>query len=564
MNSPTNHPANQSVVTRFAPSPTGQLHIGGARTALFAWAYAKKHAGQFILRIEDTDQTRSTPQATCNIIEGLQWLGLDWQAGPDPQQPLEKQLGDTGPYFQSQRLDTYRQYIQQLIDMGRAYKCFKTPDELNAARQQAKSEKRAYKYDSTESRNLTPDQIAECESAGKPSVIRFRMPDADVTFHDAVFGDVTVKSSELEDFIIQKTDGFPTFHLAVTIDDATMGVTHVIRGQDHLYNTPKHVALLDALGLTRPDYAHLPLIFNSDGSKMSKRDKAKTARAAAKAQNIQSVDDATGVSSDDLSAFLNKKTDDINIAFAIADTLKLTLPEIDVEDFRRSGYLPDVLLGYISQLGWSHGHPTERYGLDYIVEKFALADINKSNAKFDRDKLAKFNTEAITALPPDEFRELWKAHCARYEPAYLEKLDDAAFALLATSYQERSRTLQEPCDNGQFFIIADDAIEYDAKAVKKFMAKNDGEGFTMLRTLRPALEALDDFTAAPIHALIERTSTEQAVGMGKIAQPLRVAMTGSSVSPPIDQTLAILGKPTVLARIDRCLNVLAETAESNA
>jgi len=339
-----------------------------------------------------------------------------------------------------------------------------------------------------------------------------------------------------------------------------MGVTHVIRGQDHLYNTAKHVALLDALGLERPKYAHLPLIFNVDGSKMSKRDQAKAARTAAKEHGLESAEALEGVSEDKLKAFLTKDTDDLDVAHGIATSLQLTLPEINVEDFRRSGYLPEVLLSYLSQLGWSHGSEDDRYGLDYVLEKFSLEKIGKSHARFDREKLFRFNLEAITKMPHDEFVARWKKHCERYEPAYLEKLDDEAFDLLATSYQERSRTLQEPCDNGRFFIVDDEQIAYDPKAVKKVLAKNEGEGFAMLEKLRPKLESQAPFEAEPIHALIKQASEEEGVGMGKVAQPLRVAVSGTSVSPPIDQTLAILGQSRVLSRIDRCLRDAASVS----
>ena len=272
-------------VTRFAPSPTGMLHIGGARTALFSWAYARGRGGKFLLRIEDTDQARSTPEATRRIVEDLAWLGLDWDEGPDADavaaggDPYENTIGDHGPYFQSQRLPTYADAVATLLESGRAYRCYKTPEQLTAERDAARAAGKPYKYDRGESTSLSDAQIAEYEAEGRPFVIRFRVPDEDVVVHDEVLGDVVTAAAELEDFVIQKSDDFPTFHLAVVCDDEAMNVTHVIRGQEHLNNTPRHVALQDALGFRRPTYAHIPLIFNADGSKMSKRDKAKAARA---------------------------------------------------------------------------------------------------------------------------------------------------------------------------------------------------------------------------------------------------------------------------------------------
>ncbi len=503
-----------TVVTRFAPSPTGNLHIGGARTALFAWAFARKHSGQLILRLEDTDLARSTPQSTRGIIRDLTWLGLDWDQGPNPKSldggdPYDRssQLGEHGPYFQSQRHadGIYDKLVQKLLDEGKAYE--------------------------------------------EDDAVRFRM-DRDIAFDDVVYGHIEVKAADLEDFIIRKGEKggkLPTFHFAVTVDDALMGVTHVIRGQEHLTNTSKHAALCDALGFDRPQWVHLPSIMNADGSKMSKRDKAKAARKAAIDAGLEPADAA-------MKAFLNKESDDTKVAEAIAQQLHLTLPEIEVADFKRSGYLQGVVLNYIALLGWNPGDGTERFGLDFLVEHFDLKRIGKKNSQFDRVKLAKFNAEVLAEMEPAKFKSLLKEHFTTYRPDYLEKLGDSGFELFATAYQARSQTLDTPAELGRFFVCSDDEIEYNDKAVKKNLTKNDGEGLNVLKQFREVLAKCDDWTADSLHDLIESFTAEKELkNMGSVAQPLRVAMTGNAVSPEIGPTLELLGKQTVLNRIDRCI-----------
>ncbi len=579
--------SNRKIVTRFAPSPTGHLHVGGARTALFNWAFARKHGGTFILRIEDTDRARSTAQSTRAIIDDLRWLGLDWDEGPDekaddPYDP-QSQIGEHGPYFQSQRLDLYKEHAQRLMQAGRAYKCFKTPDELKAQRDNAKAEKRPYKYDRTESINLPQPTIDKYVEEGRPHVVRFRMPDHDITVHDLVLGDVTVKASELEDFIILKSDGYPTFHLANVVDDALMQVTHVLRAQEHLMNTPKHVALQEALGFESPKYAHMPLIFNADGSKMSKRDKAKTARAAAKEwmkQNNDNIDrlyheikeecagylDSIGLTKETLQDFLDKKTDDVLYPQAIARFLHIPLPEIDVNDFRLSGYLPEALLNYLALLGWSPGNDVERFDLDFLKENFDLKRIGKSNARFDRDKLLAFNTEAIAKLSSDEFHQQLIRHDGYSRSCTFQIGLGNRFRPFAACYRERSRTLDEPFANGQFFVTDDTKIEYDPKAIDKALLKNDDQGLAVLNDLQPPLESIptDKWTASELEKTIKDYAQQKNLGMGKVAQPLRVAVSGSTVSPPIFDTLVILGKGSTLARIGRCLQLNTPQQQTEA
>ncbi len=481
------------VITRFAPSPTGELHIGGARTALFAWAYARRHAGRFLLRLEDTDQARSSEASAASMLRDLQWLGLDWDNADDVPR-------------QSQRLALYHERIDKLMQADLAY-----------------------------------------EDDG---AIRFRM-DRPIAFDDAVYGRVSIEAADLEDFVIRKGDGFPTFHLAVVVDDADMGVTHVIRGQEHLSNTAKHAALYDALGYDRPVWAHTPSIMNPDGSKMSKRDKAKAARAAALKQGA-----AGGVfEQKDVQAFLKKENDDPRIAARVADGLGLALPEIEVADFRRSGYLPGVLLNYLSLLGWNPGGDVERFDLGFLVEHFGLERINKANSKFDRDKLKRFNFDTLMAMPEAELAAKVKDHLAAQHPAFTERFDDGQLARFVAMYRERAQTLDDYAAAGRFFV--EPPTEYVEKAVKKNLTRNDNEGLGVLRRFSETLAALDGWEAPALHAAIESFVQQHGLkNMGAVAQPLRVALTGAAVSPPIDQTLELLGRDETLDRIRRCLEAL--------
>ena len=518
-------PAN-GIITRFAPSPTGALHIGGARTALFNWAFARKYGGQFILRIEDTDQARSTAESANGILGDLRWLGIDWDAGPSGSgepgsEPYANQVGDHGPYFQSQRLPLYQQHIERLLNKDQAY----VPDD-------------------------------------EPEIVRLRMGTT-ISFTDAIYGQITVQGQELNDFVIRKADGFPTFHLAVVVDDALMGVTHVIRGQEHLSNTPRHVALQEALDFARPTYVHVPSILNPDGSKMSKRDKAKEARATAKSW-LDSRDKATselagnaGIQNDLLIAFLNKKTDDLDIANALAApaALDFTLPDIEVADFRRSGFLPEAICNYIVLLGWNPGRDVEQFDRKFLVENFSLDRIGKANAKFDRDKLLAFNADRITSLPTKDWRDRLHSHLLEHNTLFsLLSTNDEHFAMFADAYQERSRTLDDPARLGKFFVFEPDSIQYDERAIKKVLAGNDRVGFELLGALQSQLRDCV-WSLESIHATLETVAQEHAVGFGKVAQPLRVAVSGGTVSPPIDQTLMILGKTATLARIEHCLRM---------
>ncbi|MBX2852717.1 MAG: glutamate--tRNA ligase [Phycisphaeraceae bacterium] len=549
----TNH---RPVVTRFAPSPTGALHIGGARTALFAWAYARGHSGKFILRIEDTDLKRSSPESTRGIIRDLVWLGLMWDEGPkgpcmkqacdcgkgpdEDFDPYNRQVGDNGPYFQSQRAEQglYDHYIQLLLDAGEAYE--------------------------------------------EDGAVRLKMGGhrGDIAFDDAVYGHIEVKAEDLEDFVIRKGDDggrLPTFHFAVVCDDALMGVTHVIRGQEHLSNTTKHAAIYDALAkLTndavtwaRPTWVHTPSIMNPGGSKMSKRDKAKAARQAAKIAKIAKIAKADGIDAARFDAFIDADNNDNDITLAIAHKLGLKLPEIDVNDFLESGYLPGVCLNYIALLGWNPGDNQEKFDLDFLSKHFDFDRVGKANSTFDRDKLRSFNGDAIRELSKDDFACELGGYVKNYRPDWQEAsvFNGDDWQTFCTAVQERAETLPQPLDANTFLIAEDDGIEYDfaPKPIRKAMTNSNGAGVKLLGEVRAAFDGLpEDNFGHTAHEKINELAEAAGINMGKYAQPVRIAVAGSPVTPPLDVTLDLLGKSSTLERIDRCLAAAKAHMESQA
>ena len=550
-------------VTRFAPSPTGHLHVGGARTALFCWALARATGGTFILRIEDTDQARSSMEAVEGILEDLHWLGIDWDEGPtlgdvggDPR--------DIGPFFQSERRDIYDAAISELLGKDLAYPAFETPEELDAMRAEAQREKRSFRY--VRADDWDRETALERWQSGEDCVIRFRMPAQDVTVEDAILGRVEFTAEQLDDFVIRKRDGFPTYHLAVVVDDERMGVSHVLRGQEHLNNTPRHMALQEALGFRVPVFAHLPIIQNADGSKMSKRDKDKAARGVVKATDIPHED--LPIAADTLARWVKDKRGQLETSEldALAGALGMALPEVTVEDFRRGGYLPDVLVNFLALLGWSpgekleDGRDLERFDPEFLASRFSLGRVGRGNAKFDRAKLAAFNQETLAGLAPERFEALWSEWARRYAQASVDTDLDVPLFLRAT--QPRSRTLSDPTSPdgpGAFALRSDDGFEYDEKAVAKWLAK--GNGFARLRALQPVIGGVTPFAPDAIEAAVATWCEAQEIGMGKAAQPLRVAVTGSAASPPLGETLALLGPDAVNARIERCLRELADPSE---
>ena len=480
------------VTTRFPPAPTGTLHVGGARTALFNWLTARQAGGHFVLRIEDTDQARNVPGGVESIIRDLRWLGLDWDEGPDIG-------GPNGPYLQSQRLDIYAQHLRKLLDAGQAYYGFETAEELDVLRKHAQQEKRTFRYP----RPVTLPTDADAErarSAAKPVVVRLKCPDHEVTVRDEVFGQINLAATELDDFVIQKADGYPTYHLANVVDDALMGINFILRGQEFLSQTWRHIVLRQALGYPQPRYAHLPLVLDMQGRKLSKRE-----------------------------------------------------ADVGVHSFRTGGYLPEVLTNFIALLGWSPGRNREKFTLAELRESFHVSGIGRSNAKFDRDKLLAFNTAACASVPADRLLAGFKDYLSLNDNTPIPADDDKLLRHIL-AINKGFRTFADiPAKCGVLFD-ADQAFDYDAQAVKKVLLKNDGAGFAVLADLREALTRCQ-WQDETLEACISEYCQKKELSMGKVAQPIRVAVTGRTLSPQIIDTLMILGHDKTLVRIDRCLQL---------
>ncbi|MDP2904559.1 MAG: glutamate--tRNA ligase [Methylovulum sp.] len=460
-----------TITTRFAPSPTGYLHVGGARTALFSWAFARKHGGKFILRIEDTDLERSTQESVDAILQGMTWLGLEY---------------DEGPFYQTQRFDRYREVIQQLLTQGDAYYCYCSKEELEQLRAEQMVNKEKPRYN-----GLCRDGAQVIE--GRKPVIRFKNPvDGVVTIPDLVKGEIAVANKELDDLIIARADGTPTYNLTVVVDDMDMGVTHVIRGDDHINNTPRQMNILKALGAELPKYAHLPMILGADGARLSKRHGA-----------------------------------------------------VSVMQFRDDGYLPEALLNYLVRLGWSHGDQ-EVFSIDEMVGYFELEDVNVSASTFNMEKLLWLNHQYIMNSDP--------AHVARHLSWHIGQLgidpaDGPTLIDVVKAQRERSKTLVEMANASVYFYKEFDM--YDEKAAKKnFTMGSD----IVLARLYDEFVAVDDWQDEALHHIVVNLAEDMALNLGKVAQPLRVAVCGSAVSPAIDVTLALLGKEKTLSRIQRAID----------
>ncbi len=541
------------VRTRFAPSPTGYLHIGGARTALFNYLLARRLGGKFVLRIEDTDQTRNIEAADRKLLEDLRWLGLQWDEGPEVG-------GEHGPYYQSQRLETYKEHARKLLDSGQAYYAWETPEELEAMRQEArKKQQRGFRYPRPKCFPSETD-AQKARDEGRPVVVRFKMPERDFVVNDQILGDVQIGATELSDFVIVKADGWPTYHFAVVIDDAAMRITHVLRGQEHLMNTPNHLALQEALGYPVPLYAHLPIIFNMDGSKMSKREKDKAVRAAVgealKADRISAARacELSGCENSDAFNVWRKKKTQLETAGleALAAELHVSLPEIEIHDFRVSGYLPEVLLNFIALLGWSPGDDREKFTLPELCQAFSVERIGKTNAKFDREKLLNFNTVALTAARMDRKLVGLRDYLHANEGSALRDLDAPTLERLV-NLCEGMRTFRDMDTKCGAMYHPNDQLQYDQAAIRKVLLKGDGAGVTILKEIRAELEKLTDWTAATLEKVIRDFAEARELKLGKVAQPLRVAVTGSTISPAIFDTLELVGRERTLARIERCL-----------
>jgi glutamyl-tRNA synthetase len=460
--------------TRFAPSPTGLLHIGGVRTALFSWLYARRHGGIFILRIEDTDRERSTDEATQVILDGLQWLGLNH---------------DEGPFYQTRRMDRYREVLAQFVADGHAYRCYCTKEELEEMRNRQTAAKQNPRYDGTCRNRREP-------RPGVDPVIRFKNPvDGAVVVADVIHGNVVFENAQLDDLIIARSDGTPTYNFCVVVDDWDMKVTHVIRGDDHLNNTPRQINMLCALGATPPVYAHVPMILGADGAKLSKRHGA-----------------------------------------------------VSVLQYRDEGYLPEALLNYLVRLGWSHGDQ-EVFSMEEMQQLFDIAAVNKAASAFNPEKLLWLNQQHIMRATPERLAEYLKPQLAALGVAVT---DERTLVAVANVQRERAKTFREMAQNSLYFFR--DFTSYDEKAAKKNLT---AESVAPLRAVRDKLSALDEWAAAGIHEAVNNTATELGIGLGKVAQPVRVAIVGTSVSPPIDVTLEVLGRQKTLARLQVAIEYAA-------
>ncbi len=464
-----------TVVTRFAPSPTGFLHIGGARTALFNWLYARRNGGRFLLRIEDTDRQRSTVEAIEAIFESLRWLGLDW---------------DEDPTFQFARADRHIDVAQALLAAGKAYPCYCSPEELAVMREKARAEGRPVRYDGTW-RDRDPSEAPE----GVRPAIRLKAPrDGDTVIRDRVQGDVTVANAQLDDMILLRSDRTPTYMLAVVVDDRDMGVTHVIRGDDHLINAARQIRLFEAMGWDLPAFAHVPLIHGPDGARLSKRHGA-----------------------------------------------------VGLETYRDLGFLPEAMRNYLLRLGWAHGDD-EIIPLDKAVAWFDLGGVGKSPARFDAGKLTALNLHYLKAA---DDRRLAERVAGFLEDTLGRTLDDDGLALLERampSMKERAKTLVELAENARFYFEKR-PLSFDARAEKLL----GPEAVAVLEKLRGRLAAEDDWTATSLETLVRAFAEERELGLGKIAQPLRAAVTGGAVSPPIFDVLAVFGRDESLARLDEAV-----------
>ena len=468
-----------TVRTRFAPSPTGSLHIGGARTAIFNWLFARHAGGEFILRIEDTDRTRSTEESIQEITQAMEWLGLDW---------------DEGPFRQSDRLDIYQKLANELLESGKAYKCYVTPEELEEKRKEAQSTGEVLRY--------KREWAKVNEGVDNPYAIRLQTPDeGTIEVQDLLRGTVTFDAKEVDDFIILKRDGFPTYNFAVVVDDATMKITHVIRGDDHLINTPRQVLIYNALSYEIPKIAHVSMILGSDNKRLSKRHGATSVVA-----------------------------------------------------YKDRGYLPEAIINFLSRLGWSYGDQ-EIFSKTELIEKFTLDNVGKSAAVFNEEKLDWLNGWYIRNKPPQEIAQL-------VIPLLKEKgleveLDEKLIKIIK-ELSQRAKTLLDITNTINYFYT--EKIEYEEKAKNKFLK---AENKTVLQDLVDKLSNLPNFNMDETHKVFDRVMEERELKLGKIAQPVRVALTGGTVSPGIFEVMDILGKDEVLKRLNAAIYVIPNEESSN-
>lgn len=485
-----------TVRVRFAPSPTGYLHVGGARTALFNWLYARHHKGVFVLRIEDTDLARSTDEATQVILDALEFLGLDWDEGPN-------RGGDYGPYYQSERLDIYQEYAKKLMELDRAYECYCTPEELDQRRQEQIKAGQPTRYDQRCSQ-LTEAEKEAFRAEGRVPVIRFRaLETGETVVHDIIRGDVHFENTQIDDFVIYKSDGMPTYNFAVVVDDALMKITHVIRGEDHLSNTPKQIQIYEALDFPIPEFAHIPMILGPDKALLSKRHGATS-----------------------------------------------------VMQFHDDGYLPDAMVNYLSLLGWGYDDSQTIFSKEDLIEKFSLERVSKNPAVFDLQKLEWMNGVYIRELSLEDFYQValpfWQKAGFLPEDVSPEQKDYAMRIL--KELQSRIKLVGDVVDLAYYFF--EDDYVYIEEVVRKILGKPQTEAIlNYVHEVISTVPALDEEHVKP---LFTAGLEKYGIKMGEMIQPVRVALTGTNISPGIYEVLELLGRERVLARIEKTLDMLRE------
>ena len=483
------------VRVRFAPSPTGYLHVGGARTALFNWLYARRHGGTFVLRIEDTDTERSSWEMVTGIVDGLRWLGLDWDEGPDIG-------GPHAPYFQSQRIETYRAMAEKLVAQGHAYYCYCDPETLQQKRQAAEDAGGGWVYDRT-CCALSPEDVAAREAAGAPRAIRFKVPAGQTAFSDLVRGPIAFDNANIEDFVILRSDRQPTYHLSVVADDVEMAISHVVRGDDHISNTPKQVLLYRAFGAEPPKFAHVPLILGPDKKRLSKRHGATS-----------------------------------------------------VMEYPRLGYLPEAMVNFLSLLGWSPGDDREVLTRDELIAAFALEGISGGNAVFNVEKLDWFNQQHIARLPIDDLASrvepflrdagLWRTELAGTEREW--------FGRVLALVRPRVRRLDQFVEELRPFL--DEQVAYDPSAVAKHLARPEVRN--AMTALQGILAGLDTFTQLALEAALRALAEANGVKAAALIHATRVAVTGRAVSPGLFEVLELLGRDRSSARLREALRLLPQ------
>ena len=478
---------SEGVRVRMAPAPTGRLHIGNARTTLHNWLFARHHEGAFLLRIEDTDQRRSTQENVDLILEAIRWLGLDWDEGPEVG-------GDCGPYFQSQRLDLYGKAASRLLEEGKAYPCYCTPEELDARRREMQSKGLPPRYD-RRCRSLSPAQRERMEAEGRPKAIRFATPETGaVRWEDLVRGAIEFQNPELDDFVIVKSDGFPTYLLACVVDDSAMDISHVLRGEDLISSTPRQLHIYGALGLPRPEFAHLPLLLGPDRSKLAGRHGA-----------------------------------------------------VSATEYRDQGYLPEAVLNFIALLGWSPGDDREIMSREEMIQEFSLAGVGKSGAVFDQEKLEWMNGVYLRGLSAADYVSRGRPFLESALGRLSGDFDDTYVAGALLLEQERAKTLAELPALTEFFFHEPES--YEEKGEKKWFRREGAAD--LLTALHDALQDLADFEVTSLEAAVRKVADRQGLKAGPAIHTTRLATTGRTAGPGLFDLLALLGRDRVLRRLAR-------------